>query len=383
MKQYLHIIKDSPVYPVIYDANNVVLSMPPIINGDHSKITLNTKNVFIECTGTDLTKTKVVLDTIVTMFSVYCSEPFMIEAAEVTLANGKSVTYPTLEYRTEVIQRQKVNSLVGIDASSENIANLLSKMCLESTASDKEHIKVTIPPTRHDVLHPVDIYEDVAIAHGFNNLTKTIPKTMTIATQQPINKLSDQLREQIAQAGFTEALTFSLCSRDDVSLKLRKEMPDNAVHIANPKTLEFQIARTTLLPGLLKTVQANLDMALPMKLFEISDVVVKDQLKDVGARNERRLCALNYDKKPGFETIHGLLDRVMQLLEVPWNSQGQSAGYFLRGVDDPTFLEGRCAEIVAHGVVVGRLGVLHPETLAKFELGLPVAAMEIYLEHFL
>ena len=58
LKAYLPIIRDSPVYPVIYDSNNVVLSMPPIINGDHSKISVNTKNVFIECTGTDLTKTK-------------------------------------------------------------------------------------------------------------------------------------------------------------------------------------------------------------------------------------------------------------------------------------------------------------------------------------
>merc|ERR1711963_1203663 len=73
LKAYLPIIKDSPVYPVIYDSNGVVLSMPPIINGDHSKITLNTKNIFIECTGTDITKTKIVLDTLVAMFSVYCS----------------------------------------------------------------------------------------------------------------------------------------------------------------------------------------------------------------------------------------------------------------------------------------------------------------------
>ena len=383
LKQYLPIIKDSPVYPVIYDSNGVVLSMPPIINGDHSKITLNTKNVFIECTGTDLTKTKVVLDTLVSMFSVYCAEPFAIESAEVITADGKNETYPTLKYRSEVINKEKVTSLVGIDSSSDSIAKLLSKMCLDSQAIDAETIKVTIPPTRHDVLHPVDIYEDVAIAYGFNNLEKTIPKTMTIATQQPINKLTDQLREQIAQAGFTEALTFSLCSRDDVSGKLRQEMPDNAVHIANPKTLEFQIARTTLLPGLLKTVQANLKMPLPMKLFEISDVVLKDRVKDVGAKNERHLCALNYNKHSGFETVHGLLDRVMQLLEVPPVAQGEAVGYYLKGSDSPTFFPGRCAEIVAYGMTVGRLGVLHPETLAKFELNLPVAAMEINIEPFL
>jgi len=317
------------------------------------------------------------------MFSVYCSESFAIEAAEVVTPDGQTLTYPTLEYRSESIVKQKVNSLVGINASSQEIADLLSKMCLESKAKDADIIQVTIPPTRHDVLHPVDIYEDVAIAHGFNNLEKTIPKTMTIATQQPINKLTDQLREQIAQAGFTEALTFSLCSRDDVSVKMRREMPSNAVHIANPKTLEFQIARTTLLPGLLKTVQANLKMPLPMKLFEISDVVLKDSTTDVGAKNERHLCALNYNKSMGFESVHGLLDRVMQLLEVPPVAQGENGGYFLRGTDNPTFFPGRCAEIVAYGVVVGHLGVLHPETFAKFELNLPVAAMEINIETFL
>lgn len=56
LKQYVGIIKESPVYPIIKDKHGVVLSMPPIINGEHSKITLHTKNVFIECTATDLTK---------------------------------------------------------------------------------------------------------------------------------------------------------------------------------------------------------------------------------------------------------------------------------------------------------------------------------------
>ena len=131
MKQYLHIIKDSPVYPIIYDSNDVVLSMPPIINGDHSKITLNTKNVFIECTGTDLTKTKVVLDTLVTMFSVYSSEPFSIEAGDVVQSDGTTVaSYPTLEYRSEIITRGKVNNLIGINATTQEIAALLSRMCL-------------------------------------------------------------------------------------------------------------------------------------------------------------------------------------------------------------------------------------------------------------
>lgn len=122
------------MYPVIYDANDVVLSMPPIINGNHSKLTLNTKNVFIECTGTDLTKTKIVLDTLVSLFSQYCSQPFAIEAAEVVDAQGQSSIYPTLEYRKEIVQRTKVSGLVGVEFTSDEIASLLNKMCLKSQA---------------------------------------------------------------------------------------------------------------------------------------------------------------------------------------------------------------------------------------------------------
>lgn len=115
LKSYLPIIRDSPVYPVIYDANGVVLSMPPIINGDHSKITLNTKNVFIECTATDLTKAKVVLDTLVCLFSVHCAEKFTAEVVEVVSPDGVVVKYPELAYRTEKITAKKANEYIGIE----------------------------------------------------------------------------------------------------------------------------------------------------------------------------------------------------------------------------------------------------------------------------
>lgn len=114
LKQYLPIIKDSPVYPVITDSNGVVLSLPPIINGDHSKITLNTKNVFIECTATDLTKAKVVLDTIVCMFSQYCKDKYEVENCEVVYPDGKTCLYPELEYRNEVVSVEVTNRKIGI-----------------------------------------------------------------------------------------------------------------------------------------------------------------------------------------------------------------------------------------------------------------------------
>ena len=145
----------------------------------------------------------------------------------------------------------------------------------------------------------------------------------------------------------------------------------------------LQVARTTLLSGLLKTAQANRKMPLPMKLFEVSDVVLKDGTSEVGARNERRLAAVYYNKSPGFEIIHGLLDRVMQLLEVPLSLNQDSHGYYLREGRDGAYFPGRAAEVVAWGQVVGTMGVLHPEVITGFDLNLPAAALEINIEPFL
>nr|CAH7718408.1 unnamed protein product [Callosobruchus chinensis] len=386
LKQYLPIIKDSPVYPVITDRNGVVLSLPPIINGNHSKITLNTKNVFIECTATDLTKAKIVLDTVVTMFSCYCANKYTVEYCEVVNPNGTSALYPTLEYRQENISAKKVNKKIGINETPENIVALLSKMCLTSELlpGSNDSVKVTVPPTRQDIIHACDIYEDVAIAFGFNNIKRTLPKTSTIGQQFPVNKLTELLRYPIAEAGFTETLTFTLCSRDDISTKLGIESIESspAVHISNPKTLEFQVCRTTLLPGILKTVASNKKMPLPIKLFEISDVVLKDENTEVGARNERRICAVNCNKNAGFEIVHGLLDRVMMLLEVPWSRKKDSTGYYLKAVEDPTYFPGRCAEVICYGSSIGKIGVLHPNVLAKFELTNPCSALEINIEPF-
>ncbi|XP_058043736.1 phenylalanine--tRNA ligase beta subunit isoform X4 [Ahaetulla prasina] len=333
LRHYLHIIENESLYPVIYDSNGVVLSMPPIINGEHSKISLNTRNVFIECTATDLTKAKNVLDILVTMFSEYCNKPFTVEAVEVTYPNGKSYIFPELPYRREKIKPEIINKKIGISETPSSLAKLLTRMCLKShVIGNGNNIEVEIPPTRADIIHACDIIEDAAIAYGYNNIQMTIPKTYTIANQFPLNKLTELLRQDLAAAGFTEALTFALCSQEDIASKLGVDIAaTKAVHIANPKTAEFQVARTTLLPGLLKTVTANKKMPLPLKLFEISDIVVKDSTKDVGAKNHRHLCAIYYNRNPGFEIIHGLLDRIMQLLEVPPSKEN---GYYIKAAEE-------------------------------------------------
>jgi phenylalanyl-tRNA synthetase beta chain len=216
--KFLHIIEDAPRYPVIYDKERRVLSLPPIINGDHSKIRLTTKNVFIECTATDYTKAKVVLNTIVTMFSLYCAKPFTVEPVEVVYPDGSKHIVPDLSCRKVEASVDYINKSIGIQVDVDEIAALIQKMSCEATVKDAHTVVVDVPPTRSDILHACDVMEDVAIAYNFNRIPECLPQTNTIAVPFPINKLGDMLRKELALAGYTEVLAFTLVTFYDTCL---------------------------------------------------------------------------------------------------------------------------------------------------------------------
>lgn len=388
LKKFVPIIKDSVVYPVIYDANRTVLSLPPIINGSHSAISLDTRDVFIECTATDLTKAKVVLNTVVCMFAEYCTTPFEVEPVQVTDALGHTQVYPEVVNRSLTVPLSMVNANLGLSLGAEEVADLLRRMQLDATVSAaNDAVQLHVPPTRSDILHACDVVEDVAIAYGYNNLPKKIPSAYTQAKELPIGQLTDMLRQECAMAGYTEVLTWALCSKAENFAHLRRPEGD-AVEIGNPATAEFEVCRTTLLPAALKTLGANKDAPLPIKLFEVSDVVLVDGAKDVGARNERRLVAVVSNKEANFEVIHGLLNRLMEVLGVPLEGSGDpvearfGGAYSWQPSNDPAFFPGRQAKVFCKGREVGAFGIVHPEVLEKFDIPYPVSALELNIEPF-
>ncbi|KAI1082368.1 phenylalanyl-tRNA synthetase [Whalleya microplaca] len=403
--RYLHIIRDKPLYPVIYDANRVVCSMPPIINSDHSKITLDSKNIFIECTATDATKLEIVVSMMATMFSVYSEQPFTVEPVKVISDhNGQTRITPNLSSRTEKVEVAYLNDCLGLALSAEEISKLLSKMALtaQPCAQDPSLVEVSIPPTRADILQQCDIMEDLGIAYGFNNLPR-MSLNKTVGSPLTLNKLADIVRLECGMAGWAEVMPLILCSHDENFAWLNR--PDDgttAVRLANPKTAEYQIVRTSLLPGLLKTIRENKYHSVPIKVFETSDVVFKDAARERKARNERHFAAAWYGKTSGFEEVHGLLDRVMLTLRQGFVTRDEGLasdksldfevrqepaprdGYWLEPVDEPTFFGGRAAAIYLRlngkAVRIGEIGVLHPSVLDKFELKYPVSTLEVNLE---
>ncbi|KAF9584696.1 phenylalanine--tRNA ligase subunit beta [Lunasporangiospora selenospora] len=347
LSKFLPIIRSSPVYPIIYDSKRRVLSLPPIINSNHSKISLNTKNVFIECTGTDLTKANVVLNTMVSMFSEYCAEPFTIEQVEVEYEDNrqpKGVT-PSLDSRTTTAKIDYINGCTGLKLNPDEICDLLNKMSLvaEPSKEDKNEVVVQVPITRSDVLHQCDIMEDVAIAYGFNNLPRRAPSVSTIGKPFPLNKLADIARVELALAGWSEV---------------------------SPLTLE------------------NKSHSLPIKVFEVGDTAIKDDSMERRSRNIRRVCATYSNKTSGLEQIHGLLDRVLKMLHCePVEKDSKRTGYWIQDSENPTYFPSRSADIYlrqkGETKVIGSFGILHPEVLEKFGFNFPTSALEFDLEPFL
>ncbi|KAF4729246.1 hypothetical protein FOZ62_004792 [Perkinsus olseni] len=442
LKAYLPIIKDAPLYPVIRDAKKRILSLPPIINSEFSKITLDTRDVFIECTCTDLTKGKTAVNMLVTAFSQYSAKPFTVEPVPVTYSAGhaskwagRTMVTPDLTSRVIEVSGLRLRKALAIEdkIGDEQVASDLTRMFLPSKVVDaaKDTLQVTIPVTRSDVMHECDLIEDLAISYGYNNLDATVPLTVTFPKEQPINRLSDLMRSECAMAGFCECLTWVLLNtkenydylRRDVDLELtgkepipkafQRHPPTGAkspksklaaheaeslyypyeinpvpVQLSNPKTRDFEICRTSLIPCLLKVLQSNKHNPPPIKLFEVSDVVIQSSLAETGARNERRLAALIAGTSSGFETIHGLLNQIMWSLNLAADFEENvnkrvQRRYHLEEIDDAAMFPGRQAKVMVGDVCIGILGVLHPEVLEHFDMSFPASVLEITLEPFL
>jgi phenylalanyl-tRNA synthetase beta chain len=175
-------------------------------------MTLNTHNVLIDITGLDYTKCKIVLNTLVAMFSVYCKEPFTVEEVKVTTEKEVKL-YPDLTPRVFKADVEYLRTITGIkDISPEDILSNLQKMELDGKVLNEKEIEVTVPITRSDILHQCDIAEDLAISYGYNNITKQVTQTLCYGKQQPYNKLSDMFRHEMAMGGYVEFLTMALLS---------------------------------------------------------------------------------------------------------------------------------------------------------------------------
>eukprot|EP01060_Flectonema_neradi_P001221 TRINITY_DN1072_c0_g2_i1.p1 TRINITY_DN1072_c0_g2~~TRINITY_DN1072_c0_g2_i1.p1 ORF type:complete len:606 (+),score=94.76 TRINITY_DN1072_c0_g2_i1:44-1861(+) len=393
--RYVPLISNKDRFPAVYDSSKTLMSLPPIINSEHSKISMDTKNVFIECTAIDFPKANIVLNMIVSAFSTYVQDQFSIEGVEVEYPEdcdlkflpSKTIVTPDFSSREFSAECEYINKSIGVDLTATQICDYLNRMLIEAKpAADDKSVVVQVPATRPDVLHQADIMEDVAIAYGYERLITEAkkPQTVSFGKQQPREALRTLLRNEMGYAGFTEMMTLSLCTADEATTMLQRAdthySKDGLVRLVvkNEVTSEFQICRPSLLPGTLKTLSHSKDQPMPLQLFEVTDVVFRDSNDRIGARNELHLCAVRASaNSTGFDNIQGLLVHIMQRLGIP-----EAKYSMVEGKGDNCFIPGWQVTIMYEDKPIGVMGVIDPMVLKNFEFPFPCSYIEMNVEPF-
>ena len=364
---YGWIMRDWHRYPLLVDSAGQVLSMPPIINSEATRVTDRTRRLFIDVTGED---ERVVDQNLVVLMTSLAERGFKLRSVAVRYPS-RTVRTPTLTPTRCSMSVSKANELIGLSLSPKRAAELMRRMRYHVASVKGDVITLLAPPYRLDLLHEVDLAEDLAIAYGYDELKPTMPPIATIGERDPLESAAARARQVMIGLGFTEAMTFTL-TNPRVNFELMRTTGE-AAEIANPISEEYTILRTWLLPSLLGVLRVNKRNPLPQRVFEVGDVVLLDERFETGARNVKRVAGVVIGGEASLTSIKAVVEALFRECGVK---------HELRALEHPSFLEGRAVELVVGGGPVGFAGELHPEVILGFELEHPVAAFELELLEF-
>jgi phenylalanyl-tRNA synthetase beta chain len=354
-KEYAKLLESYSTYPIFKDAKGNILSMPPVINSHETgKITEQTTEVFIECSGSDLETLKKILNIIVTTMADMGGQVY---AMELDYKNCK-ITTPDLKPEKIKVSLDNANKLLGLNLKEKDLEKLLPKMGYEY-----EKGRVLVPAWRTDILHEVDIIEDIAIAYGYDNLSPEIPEVATIGEESIESKIEGKIEEILIGLGLIETSSYHLIKQEE-AVKLE----DNKIEVADSKT-EYKVLRPSLLIPTFRIFAENKDNEYPQKIFEIGTIFERNNKAETGIKETQNLLVAC---SPGnFTELKEILDYFIRMLGI---------SYTLKETAKEGFIEGRTGTIVINNKQIGIIGEIHPETLRAWNIKLPIAVLELSLE---
>ena len=371
-KKYAHLLEDYDKYPLIVDRDSNIMSMPPIINSELTKLTTDTKNIFIDVTGTDLTAVTNTLNIITANLSENAGE---IEDMTVEYLYHEDITYPEFTPKKLTVNTQTASQYIGMPLTPQEIIETLEKTRFNAEQVDEENIEVTIPRYRIDILHPVDIIENIALGYGFNQLPSQLPDFSTVANPDPKRQFDQILEQVMIGLGFTEIKSLMLTSEDQHYTKLRKTVEEDRITVAQPITQDRTMIRKTLINSLLEFLEDNKHEDLPQKIFEIGDVGYIDKSQETQMKTVKKLAACLISSNANFTTIKSIVESFVSNMGFTMD---------LEDNDDTLFIEGRSAKFTTKAMdektpftFKGYFGEIHPQVLENFQLEYPVICFEV------
>lgn len=373
--EYAGTLRGAKRYPVLIDANNQVLSFPPIINSrEIGEVRAGDTDLFVEVTGTDLRMVMLALNIFAcNLFDRGGTvEPVAIVFPEET-PFGKTVRMP-FDFSAPVeVTPARFKEVLGEEVTLEEAAASLKRYGYR-ISEEKKNLKVTAPPYRDDTMHSIDVVEDFVISRGIRSFVPEMPSTFTVGSLSPLEQFLDRLREEMIGFGFQEIVSNVLGSRLDFLERMRiepgKRPEARVVEIENPMTERFSLLRPWLLPSLLRVEGASSKAFYPHRIFEAGEVAQLDPSGKETATSIR-LAALISHPTANFSELHAVLEALFYNLALK---------YRLESIVHPTFVEGRAGAIVINGEEAGLIGEVAPEVLSRWQIGMPSVAIELQVE---
>ena len=387
---YGPLVEEFDCYPAIYDSIGL-FSFPPVINGRRTEVSTRSRDLFIEMTGTDQW-------TVDHMLNIVCyaleARGARIERVDVSYDGdatgefaGETLSRPDLSVERKTVTHDRIESVIGVDLSPEEVIDCAERAGLDAgetdlggtdrDQADRRAYEVEIPPYRVDVLHPLDVIDDIGRAHGFNDLAPRYPDVSTVGGRHERSRLEDAARDALVGLGFEDLLNFHMINAAENFERMNLSPEDGAVGAAEPTTIRepyseaYTMLRTWALPSLLMVLERNTHRAYPQDLAEIGLAAGLDDAENTGVAEHRTVAAVLARTDASYEDAKARLQALAgafgKTLETP-------------PTEHPSFIPGRAAEVVLNGESVGVIGEIHPEVLVEHDLELPVAAFEFRLD---
>jgi len=371
--QYGHLLASSPRCPILMDSRGKILSIPPIINSrELGEVRVGDQELLVEATGMDLRMLVVVINILAA--NLY-DRGARIEPVEVLYPYstdlGKLVKMPLSLARPVKLPSKEVQKALGEQVGAKELRDLLQAYGYEVQGRGQA-VVVTGPFYRDDVMHGVDVIEDVAISRGYNSFAPNMPTQFTVGSLSPLERLSDRVRELMVGFGFQEVISNILMSKIDLLGRMGLSKRDEqVVEVENAISQNFSVLRQWIVPCLLKVEAASSKSFYPHRIYEVGEVAEYDQDSDQGSRTLLRLAGLLAHPAASFSEIHSFLEMLFYYL---------GRDYTLEPIGHESFIPGRAGRIYRDGKEIGLIGELHPQVLENWSINMPCTAFELTLE---
>ncbi|MEE8125198.1 MAG: phenylalanine--tRNA ligase subunit beta [Nitrospirales bacterium] len=361
--------------PLLWDSDGQILSFPPIINSrELGEVRIGDTDLLVEVTGTDLSMVLLALNIFA---SNLVDRGATIEPVDIAYPyetqQGKTVKTPLDMGHSQRLSLQAIEQALGMPLGSDAIQKALVSYGYQVKAT-RQSVSVKLPPFRNDLMHVMDVAEDVAITRGYDSFSPIMPQTFTVGALSEQEQTSDRLRDLLVGFGFQEIFSNILASRQELidRMRLTKTKQEHLVEVDNVMSQTYSCLRPSILPCLLRVEALSPRVFYPHLLFEVGEVAQLDLGVDLGSRTLLSLAAISAHPGANFSEMHSYLDLLMYYLVWP---------YELEPAIHPSFLEGRVGRIRCQGQAVGYIGEFHPEVLENWQIDMPTSGFEFEIIH--